>query len=323
MFGLVSRRRYYGADSKSKRNVCSKGGATPWYASNYLARSPYCFHAASPLTNSKVLWRWGGVPIALGISAFCFSGHAVVPSIFSTMKYPQDFDQMITAIYPVVIGCSFAVAVSGYYMFGYAVEDQITLSLAQDSTNSENALWMRCLIWLMILTCFSKLSLTMFPLALGLEEMCIPYIASEHGLRAASCLIKVAIMLLALMVANYFPSFSLLCAFVGLLCTLGKCLNKILFASSFVKWQCHVSHLLTILLDFMTAVSVVFPAAAHLKLFYSSLTSAEKILDWFFIVFGCIAAVVGTMATVYECFGDSSFADQQWCQSLNAKLLRV
>ncbi len=45
-------------------------------------------------------------------------------------------------------------------------------------------------------------------------------------------------------------------------------------------------------------MSVIFPAAAHLKLFNSRLTLSEKCLDWFFVVFGFIAAVVGTIATL-------------------------
>jgi vesicular inhibitory amino acid transporter len=175
---------------------------------------------------SHVLWRTAGLPLALGIVAFCFSGHAIIPSIYSTMKYPQDFDQMITAIYPVVVGCSFAVALSGYYMFGFAVEDQITLSLAEGSSSP---FVMKCLTWLMILTAFSKLSLNMYPISKGMEEMCSPYIATEQGLLAASCTIKVIITFFALLVAILVPSFSLLCAFVGLICTVCK------FSNSFVS----------------------------------------------------------------------------------------
>jgi vesicular inhibitory amino acid transporter len=46
------------------------------------------------------------------------------------------------------------------------------------------------------------------------------------------------------------------------------------------------------------AVSVIFPAAAHLKLFGSRLSILEKCSDWILIVIGCVTAVVGTIATV-------------------------
>lgn len=230
--------------------------------------------------------------LALGMVAYCFSGHAIVPSIYSSMERPQDFDRMITASYVVVVGCSFLVAVSGYYMFGYAVEDQITLSLAQESSNTK---LMHFLTWLMTLTVFSKLSLNMFPLALGMEELVSPYVSSEQGMFAASCIIKVIITFLALTVAILLPSFSFLCAFVGVIFTVGKRCEAAPRFGHANPFQ--VSH--TLWIKWLeTAVSVVFPAAAHLKLFNSRLTWSERCLDWFLVIFGCIAATVGTFATL-------------------------
>jgi vesicular inhibitory amino acid transporter len=48
------------------------------------------------------------------------------------------------------------------------------------------------------------------------------------------------------------------------------------------------------------SVSVIFPAAAHLQMFGSKLTLAEKIMDYIFVFFGSVLAVVGTIATLYE-----------------------
>lgn len=72
--------------------------------------------------------------------------------------------------------------------------------------------------------------------------------------------------ILALSVAIFFPSFSFLCALVGLICTM--------------------------------AVSVIFPAAAHLKMFGPKLGTVEKLMDWLFIILGVIMAVVGTAASL-------------------------
>lgn len=46
-------------------------------------------------------------------------------------------------------------------------------------------------------------------------------------------------------------------------------------------------------------VSVIFPAAAHLKLFSARLSVAEKVMDFIFITFGILAAIVGTYATLF------------------------
>ena len=149
-------------------------------------------------------------------------------------------------------------------MFGTFVEDQITISLATAGTAPQLA--MNMLTWLMILTAFSKFTLTMFPLALGIEEIIAPYVPTESAMEVASSLIKLILTALALAVAVFFPSFSFLCSLVGLICTM--------------------------------IVSVIFPAGAHIILFGSRLPFWEKALDWVFIIFGCFAAVVGTIATI-------------------------
>lgn len=45
-------------------------------------------------------------------------------------------------------------------------------------------------------------------------------------------------------------------------------------------------------------VSVIFPAAAHLKLFGAKLSAAEILLDYVFIAFGTFCAIAGTYATM-------------------------
>lgn len=210
------------------------------------------------------MWRAAGLPIALGLIAYTFSGHAIVPSIYSSMERPQDFERMVDCTFLIVIGCCLLVAVSGYYMFGSMVKDQVTISLHEESGGA--ALAMQMLTWLMILTAFSKFTLTMFPLAIGVEEIVAPYISSEKVMETASAAIKLILIVLALLVAIFIPSFSFLCSLVGLICTM--------------------------------IVSVIFPAAAHLKLFGPKLSLGDKILDWIFVVVGTIMAVVGTIATV-------------------------
>jgi vesicular inhibitory amino acid transporter len=210
-------------------------------------------------------WRTEGLMLSFGLVAYCFSGHAIVPAIYTSMARPQDFEKMVTFTFAIVICCCFAVAISGYYMFGSVVHDQVTLSLEQ---SSDAALAMKGLTWMMILTAFSKYSLTMFPLALGIEELITPYLTSQRMVDSADSTVKLTFTLLALTVSIYVPSFSFLCALVGMICTM--------------------------------SVSVIFPAAAHLRMFGSRLTLADKITDSIFVIVGSVLAVVGTIATLYE-----------------------
>lgn len=209
-------------------------------------------------------WRSEGLTLAFGLVAYCFSGHAIIPSIYSSMERPQEFEKMVTFTFLLVILCCLSVALSGYYIFGSTVQDQVTLSLQR---SSEAVLAMKALTWLMIMTAFSKVTLTMFPLALGLEETIAPYLTSERMVDAASSTVKLVLTMLALCVAVFCPSFSFLCSLVGLICTM--------------------------------SVSVVFPAAAHLKMFGPKLSMCEKLVDWVFIFLGVVMGIAGTAAALF------------------------
>jgi solute carrier family 32 (vesicular inhibitory amino acid transporter) len=100
------------------------------------------FAELGELETPRILWSTSGLPLALGLIAYTFSGHAIVPSIYTSMDRPQDFENMIHCTFLIVMGCCLVVAISGYYMFGNAVQDQITLSL-EESSSSEAA--MECL----------------------------------------------------------------------------------------------------------------------------------------------------------------------------------
>lgn len=191
------------------------------------------------------------------------ASHTIVPTTRS-MKRPQDFEKMIDLTYSVVLVSCLLVAISGYYMFGDDVEDQITVSLGQRSTDS--SFFMIGLTWLMILTAISKFTLTMFPLALGFEEMLTNILPNDLAMELLDSLVKIALIFSSLAVAVFFPSFSFLCSLVGLICAM--------------------------------IVSVIFPTVAHLKLFGSQLSTLEKAIDWLLISGGSIVAVVGTLATM-------------------------
>jgi vesicular inhibitory amino acid transporter len=105
----------------------------------------------------------------------------------------------------------------------------------------------------------------MFPLALGLLELIAPYLKTDSMVDTASSLLKLVLTILALVVSLYFPSFSFLVAFVGMFCTM--------------------------------AISIVFPAAAHLRLFGPRLGIVDKCIDWSFIICGLTLSIVGTYAT--------------------------
>jgi len=206
------------------------------------------------------LFRANGMAVTFGLVAYCFSGHAIIPSIYRSMQKPQEFEKMVDLSFMVVIACCLAVGLSGYAMFGNMVFDQVTISLQQSSSRTTV---MNTLTCLMILTAFSKLTLTMYPLAIGMEELVAPYLSSERSMTITSGLIKMVLLILALLVAVFVPSFSFLCSLVGMICTM--------------------------------TVSVIFPAAAYLKLFGHKLGFGEQLLYLSFVVAGFVMAIYGTI----------------------------
>lgn len=61
------------------------------------------------------------------------------------MKKPQEYESMIGFTFTVVSFCCLIVAVSGYWMFGSLVDDQITLSLEKNS--GDGNILMKVLTW--------------------------------------------------------------------------------------------------------------------------------------------------------------------------------
>jgi len=106
----------------------------------------------------------------------------------------------------------------------------------------------------------------MFPLALGLEELIAPKISSDGAIATISALLKLVLTAGALLVSLYCPSFSFLVALVGMVCTM--------------------------------TITIVFPAAAHLRMFGSKLSAFDKIVDWSLLICGSFLAVVGTAASL-------------------------
>lgn len=208
-------------------------------------------------------FRIDGLPLAFGLVAYCFSGHAIVPSIFCSMRRPQDFEKVVNISFSIVLLSCLAVGLSGYMMFGDFVLDQVTLSLEQ---NSSAEFAMTVLTYLMILTAFSKLTLTMFPLAIGMEEIFAPCLSTERAVGLVSILIKVFLLFAALLVALYVPSFSFLCSMVGMICTM--------------------------------IVSVIFPSAAYLRLFGPKIGCLESLMYWCFLLIGCAIAIIGTVLSI-------------------------
>eukprot|EP00593_Proboscia_inermis_P003476 CAMPEP_0171310854 /NCGR_PEP_ID=MMETSP0816-20121228/21044_1 /TAXON_ID=420281 /ORGANISM="Proboscia inermis, Strain CCAP1064/1" /LENGTH=611 /DNA_ID=CAMNT_0011795219 /DNA_START=66 /DNA_END=1901 /DNA_ORIENTATION=+ len=225
-------------------------------------------HSAEPIAPPyHAMLIASGLPVSFGLVAYCFGGHSIVPTVYTSMAQPERFDSMMLRSFLIVMVCNLMVGFGGYYMFGNTVLDQITLSLESAPIHAGGAT--SVLSWFVILTMFTKFCLYQFPLALAIEELVAPIVKKNDVMEYCYAAIKIFLIVSSLLVALYAPGFGYIAALVGLICSM--------------------------------SVSVIFPSAAHLKLFGSkNLPVWEVALDWLFVIGGTIFAIVGTIATVKD-----------------------
>ncbi|XP_058077685.1 amino acid transporter AVT1C isoform X2 [Magnolia sinica] len=152
-----------------------------------------------------------GLPVAIGLYGYCYSGHAVFPNIYTSMKKPSQFPSVLFTSFIICTAMYAGVAVMGYKMFGESTKSQFTLNMPQNMVASKIA------VWTTIVNPFTKYALTMTPVALSLEEL----IPSNH-LRSHiyAILIRTALVISTLVVGLSVPFFGLVMALIGSLLTM-------------------------------------------------------------------------------------------------------
>lgn len=80
-----------------------------------------------------------GYNIMHTLAAGTRSKTATVPSIYTSMKKPQSFEEMVNLRFAVVMFTCLAVAISGYYIHVWRY--QVTLSL--EAAFSKKAAWLK------------------------------------------------------------------------------------------------------------------------------------------------------------------------------------
>ncbi|KAM0949687.1 putative amino acid transporter, transmembrane domain-containing protein [Dioscorea sansibarensis] len=87
-----------------------------------------------------------GIPIAIGLYGYCYSGHAVYPNIYSSLEKKNQFPLVLFTCFVICTVMFAGVAVIGYLMFGEATLSQFTLNMPQGLVASKIAVWTTSLI---------------------------------------------------------------------------------------------------------------------------------------------------------------------------------
>ncbi|RZC69726.1 hypothetical protein C5167_032872 [Papaver somniferum] len=111
------------------------------------------FHQTSPVVN------WSGLPFAIGVYGFCYSGHSVFPNIYHSMSNKKQFNKALST------------------------QSQITLNMRKHAIASKVAIWTTVVNPFTKYPSFSSLTsstyaLLMNPLARSLEELLPPRVTN-------------------------------------------------------------------------------------------------------------------------------------------------
>ncbi|XP_064971455.1 amino acid transporter AVT1I-like isoform X2 [Musa acuminata AAA Group] len=151
-----------------------------------------------------VLLNWTGIPTAVSLYAFCYSGHAVFPTIYVPMKDRRMFPMVLFITFTLCTLNYSLMATVGYLMYGETLKSQITLNLQAGKLSSKIA------ICTTLITPFVKYALLVTPIARAIEDRLH---VSKH--RLISLVIRTGIVITTVAVALSVPFFGDIVALTG------------------------------------------------------------------------------------------------------------
>ncbi|KMZ71552.1 Amino acid transporter family protein [Zostera marina] len=216
------------------------------------------FHNGS----SGSIVKWSGIPFAIGVYGFCFTGHAVFPELYTSMSKRTDFNKALVVCFLLCTVIYGTVATSGYLMFGESTLTQITLNMPKNNIVT----WIALIIT--VVNPLTKYSFLMNPLAKGVEGLLPNQINAEstytfYGLR-------ITLVASTVYAALFFPYYGILIALTG----------------SFLS----------------LLVAVILPPICFLKIAKNKASTLQVYLCYVIIALGVIGAGLGTYSSILKIF---------------------
>ncbi|KAL6606922.1 hypothetical protein ACP70R_042575 [Stipagrostis hirtigluma subsp. patula] len=151
-----------------------------------------------------VLVNWSGIPTAMSLYAFCFSGHAVFPMIYTGMRNRKTFPTVLIICFIICTLGYGLVGAIGYLMYGESLRSQVTLNLPSNNFAASIA------IYTTLINPFTKFALLITPIAKAIEDSLH---VGKH--RTVSVAIRTALFVSTTIVALVVPFFAYVVALTG------------------------------------------------------------------------------------------------------------
>ncbi|XP_020592227.1 vacuolar amino acid transporter 1-like [Phalaenopsis equestris] len=161
--------------------------------------------------NEGSLINFSGISIAIGLYGYSYSGHAIFPNIYSSLKNKNEFPAVLFTSFVISALLFAGVAIMGFALFGESTQSQFTLNVPYEFVASKIA------VWTTVVNPITKYSITLAPMALSLEEL-IPTERLESYWYAI--IMRTALTISSLVVAMSVPFFGLVMALIGSLLTM-------------------------------------------------------------------------------------------------------
>ncbi|WOL20273.1 hypothetical protein Cni_G29077 [Canna indica] len=157
------------------------------------------FHERGRLVNLS------GLPTAMGLYAFCYCGHAVFPTLSTSMKDKSKFSEVLVVCFILCTINYASMAIMGYLMYGDKLQSQVTLNLPVGKISSKIA------IYTTLINPLCKYSLMIAPIASAIEET----MKNSDNKRILPFIVRTLIVLSTVIIALGVPFFGYLMAFIG------------------------------------------------------------------------------------------------------------
>ncbi|XP_021717177.1 amino acid transporter AVT1I-like isoform X1 [Chenopodium quinoa] len=157
------------------------------------------------------LFNWKGIPTAISLYMFCFSGQTVIPTVYISMQKKHHFSTALLLSFTFSAFVYVSMAVLGCLMFGSSVESQITLNLPTRKLSSEVA------IYTTLITPLVKYALILKPVVVSTEGW---FPSKYHNGRWFKYIVRLTLVATQVVIALALPFFGYLMSLMGaLLCS--------------------------------------------------------------------------------------------------------